>query len=265
MDALQLGSNGPQVVKLLKKLQKAGINPGDTDGDFGPATQAAVLAFQKSEGLLADGVAGPRTLEALGLTKDDSLPSAVPNVTARIVSEMFPLTPVDHIEANLPAVLDALAEADLGDKPMVVMALATIRAETESFQPISEGLSKFNTSPGGHPFDLYDNRKDLGNQGPPDGEQFRGRGFVQLTGRNNYGRCGDMIGLGKQLVQKPELANDPKIAAQLLAAFLKDKERQIKEALLENDLKAARKLVNGGSNGLDRFVDAYQRGNTLLA
>ena len=264
MDPLQLGSNGPQVVRLQKKLQKAGFNPGDTDGDFGPATQAAILAYQKSEGLLADGVAGPRTLESLGLTKDDSLPSVVANVTSRIVSEMFPMTPVDNIDANLPAVLDAMEAVDFGDKSMILMALATIRAETESFRPISEGLSKFNTSPGGHPFDLYDNRKDLGNQGAPDGEQFRGRGFVQLTGRNNYARCGALIGLGDQLTKKPELANDPKIAAEILAAFLKDKERQIKEALLEDDLKTARKLVNGGSNGLDRFADAYQRGDSLL-
>ena len=264
MDALQLGSNGPQVVKLQKKLQKAGFNPGDTDGDFGPATQAAILAYQKSEGLLADGVAGPRTLEALGLTKDDSLPSVVQDVTSRIVSEMFPFTPVDHIDANLPAVLAAMEEVELGDKPMILMALATIRAETETFQPVSEGTSKFNTSPGGHPFDLYDNRRDLGNQGPPDGEQFRGRGFVQLTGRVNYQSCGKLIGLGDQLTKKPELANDPKIAAQLLAAFLKGKERQIKEALLDNDLKTARRLVNGGSHGLDRFSDAYMRGDALL-
>ena len=264
MDALQLGSNGPQVVKLQKKLQKAGFNPGDTDGDFGPATQAAILAYQKSEGMLADGVAGPRTLEALGLTKDDSLPSVIPDVTSRIVSEMFPFAPVDHIDANLPAVLAAMAGVELGDKPMILMALATIRAETETFQPVSEGPSKFNTSPGGHPFDLYDNRKDLGNQGPPDGEQFRGRGFIQLTGRVNYQSCGKLIGLGDQLTKKPELANEPKIAAQLLAAFLKDKERQIKEALLDNDLKMARRLVNGGSHGLDRFSDAYMRGDALL-
>jgi peptidoglycan L-alanyl-D-glutamate endopeptidase CwlK len=223
------------------------------------------MAYQKSEGLLADGVAGPHTLEALGLTKDDSLPSVIPNVTSRIVSEMFPFTPVDNIDANLPAVLDAMQDAELGDKTMILMALATIRAETESFQPISEGPSKFNTSPGGHPFDLYDNRKDLGNQGPPDGEQFRGRGFIQLTGRVNYQSCGKLIGLGDQLTTKPELANDPKIAAELLAAFLKGKERQIKEALLDNDLKTARRLVNGGSHGLDRFSDAYMRGDALLA
>ena len=66
---------------------------------------------------------------------------------------------------------------------MILMALATICAETGSFLPISEGQSHFNTSPGGHPFDLYDSRADLGNLGPPDGERFKGRGFIQLTGR----------------------------------------------------------------------------------
>ncbi len=264
MDALQLGSDGPQVVKLQKKLQKAGFNPGSTDGDFGPATQAAVMAFQQSEGLLADGIAGPRTLAALGLTKDDTLPSVLDQVTPRVVSQMFPQTPVDNIKANLQAVLDALDAAGLGDKPMVLMALATIRAETESFLPVSEGQSRFNTSPGGKPFDLYDSRKDLGNQGPTDGADYRGRGFVQLTGRANYARCGQMIGSGDQLVQKPDLANQPDVAAQLLAAFLSDKERQIKEALLAGDMRTARKLVNGGSNGLDRFVDAYNRGDPLI-
>jgi putative chitinase len=264
MAPLQPGSNGPTVVRLQKKLQKAGFNPGATDGDYGPATQAAVMAFQNSEGLLADGVAGPRTLEALGLTKDDSLPSVLDQVTPRLVSQMFPFTPVDNIKANLPAVLAALEAAELWDKPMALMALATIRAETESFQPVSEGQSRFNTSPGGKPFDLYDNRKDLGNQGPTDGADFRGRGFVQLTGRANYQRCGQMIGIGNKLMQNPDLGNQPDVAAQLLVAFINDKELQIKQALLEQDLRTARKLVNGGSNGLDRFVDAYQRGDRLI-
>jgi peptidoglycan L-alanyl-D-glutamate endopeptidase CwlK len=85
-----------------------------------------------------------------------------------------------------------------------------------------------------------------------------------LTGRANYQTHGAAIGLGNQLVDKPELANDPKIAAQLLASFLKAKERPVKEALLDNDLKQARKLVNGGSHGLDRFVDAYSIGNRLI-
>ena len=264
MDTLKLNSSGKAVERLQKKLQAAGFSPGAMDGDFGPGTQAAVMAFQQSEGLLADGVAGPRTLAALGLTKDDSLPSVLDQLTPRLVSEMFPQTPIGNIKNNLPAVIDALGSADLGEKPMVLMALASIRAETESFLPISEGQSRFNTSPGGKPFDLYDFRKNLGNRGPSDGADFRGRGFVQLTGRANYTQFSQVLGMSDQLVKNPELANQPDVAAALLAAFLKDKERAIKEALLEDDLKTARKLVNGGSHGLDRFTDAYRRGDKLI-
>lgn len=265
MPVLKEGSSGPDVVKLQERLKELGFNPGNIDGEFAAATEAAIIAFQKSEGLLADGIAGPRTLTALALAADDTLPSAIPGVTVKVVSKMFPHTPLDNIKTHLPTVLDALLEKELADKPMVLMALATIRAETEGFEPISEGRSRFNTSPGGHPFDLYDNRADLGNRGPGDGERFKGRGFIQLTGRTNYLKHGQAIGLGNQLIANPELANDPRIAAQLLASFLNDKERAIKEALLDNNLRLARKLVNGGSHGLDRFAEAYHIGDRLIA
>jgi putative chitinase len=264
MTILKEGSSGPKVKSLQRKLKELRFNPGLIDGDFGPATKAALLAFQKSEGLLADGIAGPRTLAALGLADDDRLPSAIARVTATVVSKMFPFTPVDNIKANLPFVLKGLLEIQLVDKPMVIMALATIRAETESFEPISEGRSKFNSSPAGHPFDLYDARRDLGNQGPNDGETFRGRGYIQLTGRDNYQRYGKALGLGKQLINKPDLANDPTIAGKLLATFLKDKERLIKEALIAQDFRLARRLVNGGSHGLDRFEEAFHIGDRLI-
>jgi peptidoglycan L-alanyl-D-glutamate endopeptidase CwlK len=175
---------------------------------------------------------------------------------------MFPMTPIGNITANLPPVLDALAAADMPDRAMVLMALGTIRAETESFEPISEGRSRFNTSPSGHPFDLYDNRSDLGNNGPPDGANFRGRGFVQLTGRSNYTRYASEIGL--DLANNPELANDPQVAAKLLTRFLADREGKIREALAAKDLATARRLVNGGSNGLDRFTDAFNKGMQLI-
>ena len=262
---LKEGSTGPAVVRLQIKLKKVGFNPGRADGDFGPATTAALIGFQKSAGLLADGVAGPRTLAALKLAANDRLPSVIPGVTVTIVSKMFPFTQVDNIRVNLPFVLKGLVERTLGDKPMVLMALATIRAETESFQPIDEGLSKFNTSPGGHPFDLYDFRSDLGNQGKGDGAKYRGRGYIQLTGRFNYQKYGAALGMGNKLATGPELANDPAIAGKLLAAFLKDKERAIKEALIIGDLRLARRLVNGGSHGLDRFTETFRIGDGLIA
>jgi len=258
-----LDSSGPDVNALQEALQAAGFSPGAIDGSFGPGTEAAVLAFQHSKGLAADGVVGPKTAVALGLASIPTVPSAIPGVTVIVVSQMFPVTPIGNIKANLPPVLDALVLATLSDKLMVLMALGTIRAETESFLPISEGQSRFNSSPSGHPFDLYDNRRDLGNTGAPDGATFRGRGFVQLTGRANYTRYGHQIGV--DLVTNPNLANDTQIAAKLLATFLADREDRIREALAGNDLSTARRLVNGGSNGLDRFTDAFNRGIQLIA
>jgi putative chitinase len=263
MNSLRLGSRGLDVARLQQALRLHGFNPGASDGTFDDGTLAAVLAFQKSERLLADGVVGPRTAAALGLIERAIVPSVLPGVTVHIVAEMFPGTPTQNIELNLPTVLQALVAPELTDKPMVLMSLATIRAETAGFVPISEGQSRFNTSPGGHPFDLYDNRKDLGNTGTPDGERYRGRGFIQLTGRANYDFHGAAIGV-PELVDDPERANEPDVAARLLASFLKTNERRIKEALLVNDLAGARRLVNGGSHGLEDFVETFRIGQHLL-
>jgi putative chitinase len=190
--------------------------------------------------------------------------SLIPDITVEIAARMLPEAPRDNIDSNLPLVLNALVDPQLADKPMILMALATIRAETASFAPISEGQSHFNTSPGGHPFDLYDHRAGLGNLGPPDGERFKGRGFIQLTGRSNYAVHGAAIGLGDQLIENPDLANDPPIAARLLASFLKLREEKIRAALAAHDLKEARRLVNGGSTGINAFEDAYNTGLPLL-
>src|SRR5580704_11429185 len=182
--------------------------------------------------------------------------SLIPDVTVEMATRMLPSAPRANVERNLPLVLNALVASQLADKAMILMSLATIGAETGSFLPISEGQSHFNTSPGGHPFDLYDARADLGNLGPPDGERFKGRGFIQLTGCANYALHGVAIGLGNQLIENPDLANDPAIAARLLASFLKTHEERIRAALTAGNLREARRLVNGGSHGLDAFTAA---------
>ncbi|NPT58184.1 peptidoglycan-binding protein [Paraburkholderia elongata] len=263
-DSLSQGDTGPDVQALQQALLSHGSNPGAIDGVYGQGTVAAVMGFQQSEGLLADGIAGPRTLTSLGLSDSNALPSAIPGVTVEIVSQMFPVTPIGNIKNNLPGILSALVTRSISDKPMVLMALSTVRAEVECFEPISEGQSRFNTSPSGHPFDLYDNRKDLGNLGAPDGERYKGRGYVQLTGRSNYETYGPKLNPSVDLVTNPDLAGDPEIASSLLALFLADRELQIKSALLAGNMALARQLVNGGSNGLDRFTDAYQHGEALI-
>lgn len=264
MNTLQRPMSGPDVTQLQQALLAHGFDPGAIDGEYGGGTEAAVMAFQKSEGLLADGIAGPRTQAALGLAESPALPDALPAVTVQLASSLFPMTPIGNIRANLPPVKAALAGRGLQDRTMALMALATIRAETESFLPVAEGESRFNTSPSGHPFDLYDNRRDLGNTGAPDGERYRGRGFVQLTGRANYREYGPKLTTPVDLEADPDLAGRADIAAELLALFLADRELQIKDALMHGNLMAARRLVNGGSHGLDRFTDAYQRGDALL-
>lgn len=266
LTVLRLGAEGPAVVRLQERLAERGFSPGRIDGEFGRGTEAAVLAFQRSEGLLPDSIAGPRTLAALGLAADPVLPSAVSQLTVQVVASMCPAAPLGNIKAHLPRVTAAMVEHDLVDKPMLLMAVATIRAESAGFAPIDEYVSRFNTSPGADPpyFDLYDYRRDLGNLGPPDGAQFKGRGFIQLTGRDNYSRYGALLGLGDGLVRAPEMANDPAIAARLLARFLKDRERLIKLALLEENYAQARKWVNGGVHGLREFTEAYQTGARLI-
>jgi peptidoglycan L-alanyl-D-glutamate endopeptidase CwlK len=264
MNVLKIGMVSEEVKLLQEAVKNHGFDPGSIDGNFGAGTEAAVIAFQKSSGMLADGIAGPRTLAALGLDENDQLPNALSFVTIQVASGMFPMTPIGNIKKSLPSVLSALDAQGLRDRSMALMALATIRAETESFLPIAEGASRFNTSPNGHPFDLYDNRKDLGNTGSPDGDSFKGRGFVQLTGRSNYHHYGPRLMNPVDLEAEPARASEPAIAAELLALFLGEREIQIKDALMHGNLMAARRLVNGGSNGLDRFTDAFRRGEALI-
>ena len=102
MHTLKLDAHGADVKKMQKKLTQLGFPVGNIDGDFGPATEVALLAFPHSQDLLPDGVAGPRTLAALGLTDDASLPSAIPDITPQLVSRMFPATPLGNIKANQP-------------------------------------------------------------------------------------------------------------------------------------------------------------------
>lgn len=261
---LRRGSRGYEVERLQERLEALGFPPGRRDGRFGAATEAALLGFQRAHDLLADGVCGPATWSRLEPGAGCGLHDVTSAVDVDLVSRLFPLTPLDPIARNLPAVLAGLRAFGLVEKPMVLAALATIRAESESFEPVDEQPSRFNSSPGGHPFDLYDHRRDLGNRGVPDGALYRGRGFVQLTGRANYARHGRRVGLGETLIETPGRAGEPETAGLLLGSFLAARRLCLKEALLEGDLRGARRLVNGGSHGLERFADAWRRGLASL-
>ena len=63
--ALHTGSKGEKVWKLQERLKELGYYQGEIDGQFGPGTRDAVIAFQKNNGLDADGLAGEETQKVL--------------------------------------------------------------------------------------------------------------------------------------------------------------------------------------------------------
>lgn len=243
---------------LQGQLRHMDCDPGPLDGIYGPSTARAVLEFQGMRQLVTDGIAGPQTFSALSIV--DDLPfdpwAYLYLLEPSHIQSMFPEVPQNKLRLYLPHVWRGLERANLMYQPLVVIALATIRAETAGFEPISEHPSRFNTPVNGPKFGYYDARSDLGNEGHPDGERYRGRGFVQLTGRANYRVYGHRLGL--DLEEEPDRANEPRLAGMILGAFLKDRERRLVQLFENKDFIALRRLVNGGSHGFDRFSKALE-------
>lgn len=175
-------------------------------------------------------------------------------LTINHLMRAFPGAQRVHVALSWPCVREALREARLESSPrLVAYALGTIAAESAGFLPLREMVSRWNSAV--EPFDRYEQRGDLGNTEKGDGARFRGRGFIQLTGRANYRTYGERI--AQPLVEQPELANEPAIAAQLLALFIADRAEPIESALKATAYGRARRLVNGGTHGLARFTHAY--------
>ena len=92
----------------------------------------------------------------------------------------------------------------------------------------------------------YEGRKVLGNNEPGDGPRFKGRGYIQLTGRWNYGHFGDKIGV--DLVNNPALAARPDVAAKIAVQYWMD--RVNRDAARRGDVVETTRGINDGLNGL---------------
>lgn len=66
------GSRGSEVTQIQTKLKRWGYYSGNVDGIYGSQTQSAVRYFQRKNGLTVDGIAGPKTLAAMGITSTSS-------------------------------------------------------------------------------------------------------------------------------------------------------------------------------------------------
>lgn len=185
-----------------------------------------------------------------------------------IKKQVFPFTPIDNIKNNWSLIVEALDKKDLLDKDMVCYSLATIAVENPGFIPISEKPSKYSDSDGQAPYNFskYDTMTALGNtpELDGDGEKYKGRGLIQITGFNNYQDMDIKLNLDGGLLDNPDAANEPHIASFIFAQYMKDRENRIRKAFLTKDLVTLRKVVNGGTIGLDKFKEAYEKVEKIL-
>lgn len=169
-------------------------------------------------------------------------------------------SPIQNTELYWPLIVDEMVATNTNKFSFQVATLATIGVECGLFKPVVErGRRSY--------FDMYEGRKDLGNVFPGDGFKYRGRGFIQLTGRNNYRFYGRYI--HEDLENNPDLALKDRVAVKLLVAYLRTHgvdvwaQRAFKDDQYDEDTcwKTIRRLVNGGLTHYDkfrRFADAFK-------
>lgn len=104
-------------------------------------------------------------------------------------------------------------------------------------------------------------RKHLGNTEQGDGWRFRGRGLKQLTGRDNYRRCG--VALAEDFITDPDRLLLP-INAALSAGWFWSI-NGLNAAADRGDVHAMTKIINGGVNGLDKRAALYAQGMEVFA
>jgi len=158
--------------------------------------------------------------------------------------------PVKYKEEQLrPALEKAAHRAGIKGKELAQL-MAQAKHETMGFTRMAEfGDANYFAS---H-YDPKENpakAKVLGNTEPGDGIKYRGRGFLQITGRDNYAHCGDALNL--PLVDRPELLEKPNIAAKAALWFWKERVRPNVKNFANT--KQATKGINPAFRGLaDRF------------
>jgi predicted chitinase len=151
--------------------------------------------------------------------------------------------PRANVERHWPLVVEALEALKILDPAVELAAIATIGAESYLFAPEKE--------PGTEAYfrRMYEFDRSLGNVEPGDGLKYCGRGFIPILGRSEYARFGKLV--GADLVDQPELAMEPAVAARLLAYEFMLK--GVPKAAAEDDWVKVRRLVHGDLSGWKRF------------
>jgi putative chitinase len=242
---LKIGSKGDDVKKLQNFL---GVDAGKALGTFGPKTEAAVKAWQKANGLLDDGIVGD-------ITWGKMFPE--PKKTETVISNRSSLS-LDKLKGQIPdnvlaQIPDTAVKFNITTNLRLAHFLAQCAHESGNFKWVVEFASGA----------AYEGRKDLGNTQPGDGVRFKGRGYIQLTGRANYGKFSKFC--GEDCVANPDLVATK--YPMMSAAYFFDSNKLwtiCDRGADDATVISVTKKVNGGTNGLDDRLKYFKKFNNLL-
>jgi len=275
---LKVGSKGEDVKKLQEKL---GLS---ADGNFGPGTEKAVKDWQAANGLTADGLVGDGTWSKMFAGGAPS--PAVAPATTSIPPSSFKLEKLkghipDGVIAQIP---DTAAKFNITTPLRLAHFLAQCGHESGGFKAVSEnvnysadGLKKIfgkyfpgnlNESYARQPEKIasrvYADRMGNGNEASKEGFKFRGRGYIQLTGKSNYTNFTKFI--GEDCIANPDLVATKYPLAS--AAFFFDSNKLwsiCDKGADEATVTAVTKRVNGGVIGLSDRLKHFKEYYALLA
>lgn len=167
------------------------------------------------------------------------------NITKEQLSKIYREAPMSRIEKFLGPLNQTMEEFEINTPQRIRMFLAQIGHESGQLRYVQEIASG----------SAYEGRKDLGNTHPGDGQKYKGRGLIQVTGRKNYRLLQEDLGI--PVLDNPELLEESQNAARSAGWFWK---RNNLNALC--DLNLFQKLtrrINGGLNGYADRYKLYQR------
>jgi putative chitinase len=273
---LKIGSKGPEVKALQEKLGIA--NP---DGDFGPNTETKLKAWQKANGLLDDGIAGPNTLGKLGVVVEAAAPAPVPSGGPIDLAKLKGHIP-DAVIAQIPVIMEKFA---INTPLRLAHFLAQCGHESGGFKAVQENLNygakglrgifakyfptdakalEYERKPEKIANLVYGNRMGNGPEASGEGYKFRGRGYIQLTGKDNYTAFAKSI--GEDTVANPDLVSSKYPLASAAWFFSKNGLNAIADKGADDaTVTAVTKRVNGGTIGLPDRIKHFKEYYHLLA
>ena len=170
-------------------------------------------------------------------TKGDTKPRYAYRLGWRSVQKVCPHLDEEAARKIADALGPAFAQHDITTPRRAVMAVAQFAHESAGFRTTTEYATG----------DAYEGRRDLGNTQPGDGRRFKGRGFIQITGRANYAAVSEAF--DHDFVARPEDLAKPRWAAKASAWWWAS--HGCNEIADRDDFEALTRRINGGLNGWD--------------